>query len=283
MRPDGITLIASGSPRPKTSRPQLRAGPAAPRRPCAWRRAWPGGRPARAAISSAGASSALRLLGLGQQQARLQVGQPGGHHQIVGGQRELRAPRLLHEGQVLVGQLQDRELAAGRPSGCGPAPAARAAGPRSRRGRRSAPRRPRPRWRRRRSRGWAGRPRSCRPPPVEGRVEARAAPRRRRTAPAPWRAGPAPPRRAPRRRPVSSPRARRPPPSSRPCRRCSAGPRRSRRRSAAAARSAKSPLSAFIDRSSLITRPSKPIAPRITRRDHLAARWWPGASASMAV
>ena len=52
----------------------------------------------------------LHLLGLGQQQARLQVGEPGGHHEVVGGQREAHPPGLLHEGQVLLGELQDREL-----------------------------------------------------------------------------------------------------------------------------------------------------------------------------
>ena len=47
---------------------------------------------------------------LGQQQARLEVGEPGRHHQVVGGEFEPQLARLLDEGEVLVGQRQDRDL-----------------------------------------------------------------------------------------------------------------------------------------------------------------------------
>ncbi len=46
---------------------------------------------------------------LGQQQARLQIGQPRGHDQIVGRQLEVQPPGLAHELEVLVGQRQDRD------------------------------------------------------------------------------------------------------------------------------------------------------------------------------
>ena len=45
-----------------------------------------------------------------QQQTRLQVGQPGRHHQIVGGQLKLQCPGPADECQILVCQLQDRDL-----------------------------------------------------------------------------------------------------------------------------------------------------------------------------
>ncbi|PHK29668.1 hypothetical protein VF12_30780, partial [Nostoc linckia z15] len=53
---------------------------------------------------------ALALFGAGQQQARFQIGQPGGHHEIVGREGEVPAPCLVHEGQILFGQLGDRQL-----------------------------------------------------------------------------------------------------------------------------------------------------------------------------
>ena len=45
-----------------------------------------------------------------QQQARLEIGEPRRHHQIVGGKLEAQFPHLLDEGEVLVGQRQDRDL-----------------------------------------------------------------------------------------------------------------------------------------------------------------------------
>src|SRR5690606_499456 len=47
---------------------------------------------------------------LGQEQAGLQVGEPSRHHEIVGGDLEAQAPRLGDEGEILVGELQDRDL-----------------------------------------------------------------------------------------------------------------------------------------------------------------------------
>ncbi|CAA7613980.1 hypothetical protein MTBLM5_120102 [Magnetospirillum sp. LM-5] len=49
-------------------------------------------------------------LGFGQQQARLQIGQPRRHHQIFGGQVQMMLADAGDEFQILVGQLQDRQL-----------------------------------------------------------------------------------------------------------------------------------------------------------------------------
>ena len=47
----------------------------------------------------------------GQQQPGFQVGEPGCHHQIVRGQFQAqRLARPLHEGKILVGKRQDRDL-----------------------------------------------------------------------------------------------------------------------------------------------------------------------------
>ncbi len=53
---------------------------------------------------------ALRRVRIRQQQARLQIGEPGRHHQIVGGEFEPQLARLLDEGEILVGERQDRDL-----------------------------------------------------------------------------------------------------------------------------------------------------------------------------
>ena len=60
------------------------------------------------AISSALGPSARRRLR--QQQARFQVGEPGRHHEIVGGKLEAHLARRFDEGEILVGQRQDRDL-----------------------------------------------------------------------------------------------------------------------------------------------------------------------------
>ena len=56
------------------------------------------------------AAGLFPALQVGQQQARLQVGQPRRHHQIIGGQLQVGAPGADDEGQVLLGQLQDGDL-----------------------------------------------------------------------------------------------------------------------------------------------------------------------------
>ena len=45
-----------------------------------------------------------------QQQARLEIGEPRRHHEIVGGKFEPQLARLLDEGEILVGERQDRDL-----------------------------------------------------------------------------------------------------------------------------------------------------------------------------
>jgi hypothetical protein len=45
-----------------------------------------------------------------QQQPRFQIGQPGRHHQIVGGEFEANLAGRLDEHKILVGQRQDRNL-----------------------------------------------------------------------------------------------------------------------------------------------------------------------------
>ncbi len=54
-----------------------------------------------------------RLIGfgrLGQQQPRFQIRQPGRHHQIVGGELDPEIARALDEGEILVGERQDRDF-----------------------------------------------------------------------------------------------------------------------------------------------------------------------------
>ena len=97
----------SGAPRAKTSRPStlrfIRFSDAV-RMACRRCRR----KASRAARSAGSASSDARRCG--NQQARFQIGEPGGHHQIIGGKFKLQAARLLDEGQILLGQLQDRDL-----------------------------------------------------------------------------------------------------------------------------------------------------------------------------
>ena len=57
-----------------------------------------------------GAARLVRRLRLGQQQARLEVGEPRRHDEIVGGDLEPQLARRRDEGEVLVGELQDRDL-----------------------------------------------------------------------------------------------------------------------------------------------------------------------------
>ena len=47
---------------------------------------------------------------LRQQQARLEIGEPRRHHEIVGGELEPHAPRLLDEGEILIGEREDRDF-----------------------------------------------------------------------------------------------------------------------------------------------------------------------------
>ena len=198
------------------------------------------------------------VLGVGrQQQARLEEGQPGRHDEVIGGEFDPQAARLLDEGQVLLGQMKDRDPAADRPSGCATASAAGRAGPRSRPRRRSAPRRrgvPRCR---------SGRPVqtsapariSCNSASSAGssagcgalRAASAASARDRRHGP---------------RSPEASPRA-----ASRPDCRCSAGSRRNPQRARARQRSPIGPPSAPIEMSSVIRRPPKPMRLRIVVDD----------------
>ena len=57
-----------------------------------------------------GAARLLVFAGLGQQQARLHIGEPRRHHEIVGGELELLAGHLRDELKILVGELEDRDL-----------------------------------------------------------------------------------------------------------------------------------------------------------------------------
>jgi hypothetical protein len=52
----------------------------------------------------------VRRRRFGQQQPRLQEGEPGGHHEVIGSQFEADLSRRLDEAQILVGQRQDRNL-----------------------------------------------------------------------------------------------------------------------------------------------------------------------------
>src|SRR5262249_22954693 len=52
----------------------------------------------------------FRRVDVRQQQARFQVSEPGRHHQIVRRELEPQPARLLDEGEILVGQRQDRDL-----------------------------------------------------------------------------------------------------------------------------------------------------------------------------
>ena len=53
-----------------------------------------------------------RLLALGrlwQEQPRFQIGEPGRHHQVIGRELEPQRPRRLDEGEILLGERQDRD------------------------------------------------------------------------------------------------------------------------------------------------------------------------------
>jgi len=53
---------------------------------------------------------AAGLDGVGQQQPRFEVGEPGGHYQVVRRQLHAQLARLLDENEVLICQRQDRNL-----------------------------------------------------------------------------------------------------------------------------------------------------------------------------
>ena len=50
------------------------------------------------------------LVLLRQQQARFEIGEPGRHHQIIGGELEAQIARRLDESEILLGQSQNRNL-----------------------------------------------------------------------------------------------------------------------------------------------------------------------------
>jgi hypothetical protein len=53
---------------------------------------------------------AVRTRRLRQQQARFQEGEPGRHHEIIGGKLEPDLSRGFDEVEILVGERQDRDL-----------------------------------------------------------------------------------------------------------------------------------------------------------------------------
>ena len=61
------------------------------------------------AVARSAALGSSPFGGLGQQQARFQIGEPGRHHEVVGGELEAQLARLLDEDEVLLGQRQDRD------------------------------------------------------------------------------------------------------------------------------------------------------------------------------
>ena len=132
-----MSAIGSGAPRPNTSRPSCgrvrSAGSAASR--IASRRRKPQRERGRHVL---GARPRIAVA-LRQQQARFEVGEPRRHHQIVGGELEPQRARLLDEGEILVGERQDRDLRQVDLLLARERRAADRAGPRSPRRRRSAP------------------------------------------------------------------------------------------------------------------------------------------------
>ena len=96
------------SPRAKTSRPsRSRAiSRAAASRIASSRRSWK----ARCSARSSPEGSGLGRVGR-QQQAGLQEREPGCHDQVVGGELDAKPPGGVNEGQVLLGELQDRDAA----------------------------------------------------------------------------------------------------------------------------------------------------------------------------
>ena len=53
----------------------------------------------------------VRLLGAGQQQRGFEIGEPGRHHQIIGGEFQLELPRPFDEGQILLREREDGNFA----------------------------------------------------------------------------------------------------------------------------------------------------------------------------
>ena len=102
-----MSAIGSGSPRWNTSR--CSCG-----RPISWpatsRNASSRFSRQASALAMSSAVGPSGVAGLRQQQPRFQIGEPRRHHQIVGGELEPQLPRLLDEGEVLLGQRQDRNL-----------------------------------------------------------------------------------------------------------------------------------------------------------------------------
>ena len=98
----------SGAPRRNTSRPK--SGRAMSRAPaCCIASSRRSRCASAAAISSPLGSSGPG--GCGSSKPRLEIGEPRRHHEIIGGDLEPEAARRGDEGEILVGQLQDRDLA----------------------------------------------------------------------------------------------------------------------------------------------------------------------------
>ncbi len=91
----------------------------------------------RAASSSPVGSSSL---GLREQQARFEIGEPGGHHEIIGRQIQPELAGLGDEERDTDRQARQWRSSSDRPSGCAPARARDRAAPRSPRHRRGATR-----------------------------------------------------------------------------------------------------------------------------------------------
>ena len=132
-------VMSSGRPRAKKSRPS-------------WSRAISRAAASRIACQPFQLEGQMRRQVLGtrplfprfgrQQQARLQEGKPGRHHQVIRRKLDPQAARLFDKAQILLGQLQDRDLAQVHLLRAATASAEGPAAPRTRRHRRSAPRPP---------------------------------------------------------------------------------------------------------------------------------------------
>ena len=103
-----MRVTSSGMPRAKKSRPfwSRAIRRAATSRIACSRSSWK----ARCAARSSALGPSSVGSG-GKQQARLQVGEPGRHHQIVRRKFDPQSLRLVHENQILLGQLQHRDPA----------------------------------------------------------------------------------------------------------------------------------------------------------------------------
>ena len=100
-----MRAIGSGAPRAKTSRPSCgRANSASPARRICSSRLQPLGE----RVGKIGRFAAFGLGRRGQQQARLEIGEPGGHDEIVGRELEPQLARFLDEGEILLGERQHR-------------------------------------------------------------------------------------------------------------------------------------------------------------------------------